>query len=86
MERLNEQREPRNCAGVNFRRVQRFRNVKMIRDNPVEKREDDEVEHDRDDHFMRAELHSKKSWNRADNTAADCSSDHAERNSNDRRN
>src|SRR6266550_1070728 len=35
MERLNKLREPRNCAGVNFRRVQRFRNVKMIRDNPI---------------------------------------------------
>src|SRR5438045_309937 len=55
MERLNELRQPRDCAGVNFRRVQRFRNVKMIRDNPVEEREDDEVEHDRDDHFVRAE-------------------------------
>ena len=42
-------------AGVDLRRVERLRHVQMSGDEPVEQREHDEVEHDRDDHFVRAE-------------------------------
>jgi hypothetical protein len=38
----------------------------MLGDHPVEKREHDEVEHDRDDHFVRAELRFQNGWHRAD--------------------
>src|SRR4051794_13638066 len=40
---------------MDLRSVQGLRDVQMTCDEPVEQREHDEVEHDRDDHFMRAE-------------------------------
>jgi len=49
----------------------------MICDDPVEERQHHEVQHDRDDHFMRAELHSKESRNGSDNSSTERCREHA---------
>jgi hypothetical protein len=59
--------------------VKGFRDVKLCRNYIVEQREHDEVEHDRHDHFVRAELHLEPSGNRANDSSARHCCDYAEK-------
>ena len=56
VERARTHREARQRAGVDLGRVQRSSTLQVRGDEIVQQREHDEVEHDRRDHFVRAEL------------------------------
>ena len=51
----------------------------MSGDKPVEQRQHDEVEHDRDDHFVGAESGLEIGGDKADDSAGDTRRNHADR-------
>src|SRR6266513_4704159 len=71
-------RQPRQNARMNLRSVERLRHVEMTGDEPVEQSKNDEVQHDRDDDFVRAESRLEVRRNRSDSSAREAGRDHAE--------
>src|SRR5450759_2136546 len=70
-------REPGQHTGVDLRSVQGLRYVQVPRDEPVEQRQHDEVEHDRDDDFVRAEPGLEIRRNRSNDSTREPGGNHA---------
>ena len=69
----------RHLAGTDLRRVQRFRHMQLGRDEIIEQRQHDEVQHDRHDHFVRAESRAQEPGHAAHRAARGERREHAER-------